>query len=96
VEISPEEARALLKAGAYDAIVDVRTMEEWNEGHLQSAISIPIGTFVQELPQKIPKKDTRILFVCRKGIRASAVAGMAHKMGYTNVHAMMGNYRDLL
>ncbi len=95
-EISPEEARSNLAGGLYDYVVDVRTTAEWDQGHLEKSVSIPIGNFVSELPTKIPDKNARILFVCRKGIRASAVAGMAQKLGYTNVHAMMGNYSELM
>jgi phage shock protein E len=95
VEITPEQARKNVAKGEYDYIVDVRTKPEWDAGHLDQSISIPIGTFVTELPQKIPNTDARILFVCRKGIRATAVATMAQKLGYSNVHAMQGNYAEL-
>ncbi len=96
IEISPEEARSNVRKGFYDYVVDVRTESEWDQGHLENSMSIPIGNFVSELPTKIPNKNARILFVCRKGIRASAVAAMAQKLGYTNVHAMMGNYSELM
>jgi hydroxyacylglutathione hydrolase len=94
-EISSQEARKNVKAGKYDYIVDVRTKEEWGEGHLQNTISIPIGNLVAELPQKIPNKNSRILFVCKKGIRASGVVTIAHKLGYKNVQSMIGNYKEL-
>jgi hydroxyacylglutathione hydrolase len=94
-EISSKEARKNVKAGKYDYIVDVRTKEEWGEGHLQNTISIPIGNLVAELPQKIPNKNSRILFVCKKGIRASGVVTIAHKLGYKNVQSMIGNYKEL-
>ena len=94
-EISPEEARENVKAGKYDLIVDVRTKEEWDEGHLPNTISIPIGNLVAELPEKIPDKNTRILFVCKKGVRASGVVTIAHKLGYKNVQAMIGNFKQL-
>lgn len=94
-EISSKEARQNLKMGKYDYIVDVRTREEWNEGHLPNVINISIGELVSELPKKIPNKNARILFVCKKGIRASGVVVIAHKLGYKNVQAMIGNYREL-
>ena len=94
-EISSQEAHQNVKAGKYDYIVDVRTKEEWDEGHLPNTISIPIGNLVVELPQKIPNKNSRILFVCKKGIRASGVVTIAHKLGYKNVQSMIGNYKEL-
>lgn len=94
-EISPSEARHNIKSGKYDYIVDVRTKQEWNEYHLPNTISIPIGNLVVELPKKIPDTNARILFVCKKGVRASGVVTIAHKLGYKNVQAMIGNFREI-
>jgi phage shock protein E len=94
-EISPNLARDNLKRGHYDYVVDVRTTQEWDEGHLSYVINIPIGNLVNELPQKIPDRNASILFICKKGIRASGVVTIAHKLGYRNVQAMIGNYKEL-
>ncbi len=95
LEITPEEARKNILNGEYDYIVDVRTDTEWSEGHNPNTIHIPIGSFVTELPIKIPNKNSKILFICKKGIRASAVTVIAKKLGYNNVQAMIGNYKDI-
>lgn len=94
-EISLHDARNNIKNDKYDFIVDVRTTKEWDESHFPNTISIPIGNLVDELPEKISNKNARILFVCKKGIRASGVVTIAHKLGYNNVHAMIGNFREL-
>lgn len=94
-EITAEEARENNKRGLYDYIIDVRTKKEWDEGHLPNTISIPIGNLVAELPERVPDKNARILFVCKKGIRASGVVVIAHKLGYKNVQAMIGNFKEL-
>jgi rhodanese-related sulfurtransferase len=95
-EITPQEAKKNLRNGAYDYVVDVRTEKEWSEDHLPYAISIPIGSLVTELPKKIPNRSARILFVCKKGIRASAVVVIANKLGYKNVQSMTGNFKELI
>ena len=94
-DLTPKEARRNWRSGKYDYVVDVRTEAEWTTGHLPNTMSIPIGAFVTELPKRIPNKDARILFVCKRGIRAKGVAEMAKQMGYTNVQAMTGNYQEL-
>jgi rhodanese-related sulfurtransferase len=94
-EISPNIAKRNVDLGLYDYVVDVRTKEEWDEGHIPYTISIPIGNFVKEFPEKIPDKNAKILFICKKGIRAGGVITIANKLGYNNVHAMIGNYKDL-
>jgi phage shock protein E len=95
-EISVEEARYNYQKGLYDYVVDVRTENEWTQHHLPHTIHIPIGTLVTELPEKIPDTNARILFICKKGIRASAVTVIANKLGYYNVQSMIGNYKQLL
>lgn len=96
VEISPEEARQRIRRGEYDVIVDVRTPEEWVRGHRPDAVSVPIGEFVTEFPKRVPSTDARVLFVCRKGIRAPAAALMAQKKGYTRVQAVVGEHDGLV
>jgi rhodanese-related sulfurtransferase len=96
MEISVEEARYNYQKGLYDYVVDVRTEKEWTQHHLPHTIHIPIGTLVTELPEKIPDRNARILFICKKGIRASAVTVIANKLGYYNVQSMIGNYKQLL
>ncbi len=96
LEISPLDARQNIKNEKYDYIIDVRTQKEWDEDHLENTISIPIGNLVSELPEKIPDRNARLLFVCKKGVRASGVVTIANKLGYHNIQAMIGNYRELL
>lgn len=95
-EFSPDEARQRIREGKYDVIVDVRTPEEWSAGHRSDAISIPIGEFVTEFPKKVPNRDTRVLFICRKGIRAAAAALMARKKGYRHVESVDGEHNGLV
>ena len=94
IEITPKEARKNIEAGLYDYIIDVRSDEEWSEGHLPNSIHMPIGTIVTELPKRIPDKNARILFICKKGIRANAVTVIADKLGYKNIQSMVGNYKE--
>lgn len=95
-ELCAQEARKNFQNGKYDYIVDVRTDKEWDESHLPNTLHIPIASLVSKLPEKIPNKEARILFVCKKGIRASGVVIIAHKLGYKNVQAMIGNYSELV
>lgn len=96
VSFSPDEARQRIRDGKYDVIVDVRTPQEWKKGHRADAISVPIGDFVTEFPKRVPDQDTRVLMICRKGVRAEAAALMAKKKGYTHVHFVEGEHDGLM
>ncbi len=93
--LTPEEFVEKINNKNYDYILDVRTQEEWNEGHHPSATLIPIGEFVSELPKQVKNKDAKLLIYCKRGIRAEASAKIAERLGYTNVYWLDGTYREL-
>ena len=92
---TPDEARRLIGENKFDYVIDVRTPEEWNEGHHPKAVLIALAEFTTELPQKIQNKNANILFVCRKGIRSSAAAAMARDLGFKNVSYVKGYHYGL-
>ena len=55
----------MIREGKIDYIIDVRTLEEWNEGHHPDAVHLPHGRF----PENI-NKNSRLLIYCRTGRRA--------------------------
>lgn len=70
-------------------LVDVRTPEEFAEGHFDGAInfdSVKIDN--GELPD-LPK-DTELYLYCRSGRRATAAASQLEKAGFTNVTNLGG------
>ncbi len=79
----------------YDFLLDVRTPEEWNQGHHKDAILIPIANFVSDLPKLVLNKNAKLLLYCKKGIRAEATAKIAERLGYKNIYWMDGEYEDL-
>ncbi|HEY5934487.1 MAG TPA: rhodanese-like domain-containing protein [Kofleriaceae bacterium] len=80
-------AKTWIASGA--AIIDVRTPDEFAEGHLERAINIP----VQELPQRVADverhlggdKTARLVLYCASGQRAGKAKQQLDAAGYTNV-----------
>ena len=84
-QISQEEAQRILDEEADFILLDVRTEEEYDEGHIPGAINIDnedIGT--GELPE-LPDKDQMILVYCRSGRRSKEAAEKLAALGYTQV-----------
>lgn len=92
----PEEAKALLKAGKFDAVVDVRTDAEWNMGHYPLALHVPLKDIPSVLPQRVPDKNAKILFYCNTTTRSRMAAEQAEQMGYTNVRYLVGTHLNLI
>lgn len=80
-------------------LVDVRSKEEWNKGHLESSISLPIeslrkGGDANEIAKKLPK-DKIIYTFCVVGMRAKAAAKVLKKYDY-EVRALKPGYDELI
>lgn len=83
--ISMEDAIAIMEEESGYIILDVRTVEEYNERHIPGAINVPneqIGT--EEIPE-LPAKDQLILVYCRSGNRSKQASSKLAAMGYTNI-----------
>jgi rhodanese-related sulfurtransferase len=74
----PVNFRQMVADGAL--IVDVRTKEEFNEGHIKGSVNIPLNTLKQEIPQ-LKKKNKTIVTVCRSGTRSGVGKNMLKLAG---------------
>lgn len=75
--------KELVKNGA--VILDVRSKEEFNGGHVKGAINIPVDSLAVNA-SKLGGKDTYIITCCMSGGRSSVAKNILHTAGYNNVH----------
>ena len=83
-KITSDEAKKMMETQKV-IVVDVRTLEEYNEGHIPNAISIPLETIENKAEVKLKNKDDLILVYCRSGRRSREAALKLIENGYTNV-----------
>ena len=89
-QISGAEAKALMDSESGYIIIDVRTQEEYDEGHIPGAILIPYDEIADRAEKELPDKDQLILVYCRSGRRSKIAAEELVKLGYTNVKEFGG------
>lgn len=82
-QISPEQARRFLSEGAL--VIDVRSPEEFQEGHVTGALNIPLGQVTIEVPKRASRKDQVLLVHCLSGGRSGIAAHQLKGLGYTRV-----------
>lgn len=90
-----EKAAASQPAKAKGVWIDVRTPEEFSQGHLRNAVNIPANKITAKIKQVSPDKNAPVNLYCRSGRRAQAALEALKKEGYTNV-TNHGGYEDLL
>ena len=93
-KISAEEAYEMMISQEI-VVVDVRTREEYDGGHIENAVLVPNESIGSEMPETLPDKEATLLVYCRSGRRAEAALTELKKAGYTNV-TNHGGYEDLV
>ena len=83
--VSLEELKRRLEAGEKMTLVDVREKDEWRQGYISGALSIPRGFLEIQVEQKLPDKNARIVAYCAGGTRSALAAATLQELGYTNV-----------
>lgn len=78
------EAKERLEANPDAILLDVRTQEEYDGGHIPGAVCFPNEDILPELPLPF-EKDAEILVYCRSGRRSAEAAEKLKHMGYANV-----------
>ena len=89
-QISGAEAKALMDSESGYIIIDARTQEEYDEGHIPGAILIPEYEIADRAEKELPDKNQLILVYCRSGRRSKIAAEELVKLGYTNVKEFGG------
>lgn len=86
--IGIEELKNKVSQGAI--LIDVRSNQEYREGHLQGAINIPDFEIVKKIQREIPKRNQLIILYCQYGGRSKNVYSIIKNLGYTNVYNLYG------
>ena len=90
MQITQDEAKSLMDSEKDYIILDVRTIEEFNESHIDGAILIPDYEINEKAEETLTDKNQLILVYCRSGRRSKLASAQLAKMGYTNVKEFGG------
>ncbi len=74
--------------------IDVRTPEEYGQGHLKDAANIPLQEFAERIQSAVPDKNAAVHLYCRSGRRSGQAEQIMRELGYKNV-TNQGGYEDL-
>lgn len=87
-KITPADYQAKFGAGADHLLLDVRTPEEFNSGHIPGAVNISVDQLAQRLSE-VPQ-DKPVVLYCRSGNRSNQAAQILDRAGYTQIYDLGG------
>ncbi|MDU4889221.1 MAG: rhodanese-like domain-containing protein [Clostridium sp.] len=90
INISAEEAKKIIDTEEHEIVLDVRSVEEYKEGHIEGAVLLPSDEIKEKVENLIQDKNKTILVYCRSGRRSAAAAKDLIDFGYTNVYDFGG------
>lgn len=90
-KISQTDAKARMEKNPQVIILDVRTPQEFQEGHIKNAKLLPNENITTTTPPKeLPDKNAEILVYCRSGNRSKQASDKLVALGYTKVYDFGG------
>lgn len=88
--ITPEQAKKRLESEKDIILLDVRTKEEHETGHIKDSILMPLDKLKEEAEKSLKDKDVTIFVYCRSGSRSTSAAEILIGLGYKNVYNLGG------
>ena len=94
-DIDYENAKIILKNDNTTFLIDVRSPQEYKEGHLERSINIPLYDIKEKIHSKIPNKNTPIIVYCQSGNRSKKAIEVLEKEGDKNLYNIIGGMDNL-
>ncbi|MFA9423302.1 MAG: rhodanese-like domain-containing protein [Sedimentibacter sp.] len=88
-KITAQEAKAIIDSEEV-IILDVRTQAEYDEGHIENAVLLPVTDIKSMAENILVDKNGKILVYCRSGNRSATASQTLIEMGYTNIYDFGG------
>ena len=87
--VPPNEAVTLINR-QNAVVLDVRTDEEFKQGHIINSIHIPVGLLASRVNELERHKAQPLVVVCRTGQRSTQACSILRKQGFASLYGLSG------
>ena len=94
-QLNYKEVLDIIKQSKNAKLIDVRSIQEYEEGHLDGAICIPLYELSSKIIDKIQDKDNIIILYCSSGIRSLKGKKILDNLGYRNIYNLKGGIDNI-
>ena len=91
-DISQNELQQLMSSNQPIVLLDVRTVEEFAQGHIPNAINIPHKVLAARLAELSGEQNSQIVIYCRSGRRAIIARDILVKNGFKQLDHLSGDF----
>ena len=88
--LTAQQLQDRLQSGSPVTLLDVRTPEEYQSGHIPTARNLPLSALGAQSPLLPSDQEAEIVVYCRSGQRSARAAGKLSALGYSNVYDLGG------
>lgn len=89
-QIGQEQAKEMMDQDEQLIVLDVRTKEEYEEGHIPGAVLLPLDELEENATNVLPDKEQVVLVYCRSGNRSRQASEVLSQKGYSNIYEFGG------
>jgi molybdopterin/thiamine biosynthesis adenylyltransferase/rhodanese-related sulfurtransferase len=93
-ELDAATAARLLEAEGPPALLDIRELHEWQQGHIPGAVHIARGSLESNVEQALPDRGQPVVVYCSAGNRSVFATKTLGEMGYEHVYSLAGGFTD--
>lgn len=94
-QLNYKEVLEMIRKSQNVKLIDVRSIQEYEEGHLDGAICISLYELQTDIVNKIKDKDTVIILYCASGVRSLKGKNILDDLGYKNVYNLDGGIENI-
>jgi phage shock protein E len=93
-DISQSQLQTIMKNEQQVIVLDVRTVEEFEQGHIPNAVNIPHKELEARLAELSGAKNTQVVIYCRSGRRAKVAKQVLVKSGFNQLDHLSGDFNE--
>ncbi|MDA1343036.1 MAG: rhodanese-like domain-containing protein [Methyloglobulus sp.] len=75
-------------------VIDVREPDEFNKGHIDSAVNLPLSKIKEQISSFDAYKNNQVLIVCQDGTRSATTGKIITKAGHKDVFVITGGMQS--
>ena len=87
----PDELEERSRSGL---VLDVRTEQEYEEGHVPGATNLPVGRLLERIDEVGAGRDEPVFTVCGSGYRSSLAASLLEREGFESIGHLRNGFES--